>query len=248
DIARDIGKNIDPDAILSAREALTAAITETNSEIFSRLYDRLADKDAFSPDAASAGRRALRNILLDYLSLLPGSAALVARHFQSATNMTDRAAALTVLALRHSGSPETVKALADFGAKYATDPLVMDKWFQIQASVPGPQTIHAVRALTGHPAFSMANPNRVRSLVGTFSSANQTGFHRADGEGYRFFVETVLQVEKRNPQLAARLATALRSWRSLEPARQAKAREALLSIANVENLSADLRDIVERTL
>lgn len=248
DIARDIGKNIDPDAIFSAREALTAAIAEANREIFSDLYHRLADKDAFSPDAASAGRRALRNILLDYLSLLPGGAALAARHFQSATNMTDRAAALTVLALRHSGSPETVKALADFEAKYTTDPLVMDKWFQIQASVPGPQTIYAVRALTSHPAFSMANPNRVRSLVGTFSSANQTGFHRADGEGYRFFVETVLQVENRNPQLAARLATALRSWRSLEPARQAKAREALLSISNAENLSADLRDIVERTL
>lgn len=248
DIARDIGKNIDPDAIFSAREALTAAIAEANREIFSDLYHRLADKDAFSPDAASAGRRALRNILLDYLSLLPGGAALAARHFQSATNMTDRAAALTVLTLHHSGSPETVKALADFEAKYTTDPLVMDKWFQIQASVPGPQTIYAVRALTSHPAFSMANPNRVRSLVGTFSSANQTGFHRADGEGYRFFVETVLQVEKRNPQLAARLATALRSWRSLEPARQAKAREALLSISNAENLSADLRDIVERTL
>ncbi|RWO91957.1 aminopeptidase N [Mesorhizobium sp.] len=248
DIARDIGKNIDPDAIFSAREALTVAIAEANREIFSDLYDRLTDKDAFSPDAASAGRRALRNTLLDYLSLLHGGAALAARHFQSATNMTDRAAALSVLALRHNGSPETVKALAEFEAKYATDPLVMDKWFHIQASVPGPQTIHAVRALTSHPAFSMANPNRVRSLVGTFSSANQTGFHRADGEGYRFFVETVLQVEKRNPQLAARLATALRSWRSLEPARQGKAREALLSIANTENLSADLRDIIERTL
>ncbi|TIL68741.1 aminopeptidase N [Mesorhizobium sp.] len=248
DIARDIGKNIDPDAVFSAREALTVAIAEANREIFSDLYDRLTDKDAFSPDAASAGRRALRNTLLDYLSLLQGGATLAARHFQSATNMTDRAAALSALALRHNGSPETVKALAEFEAKYATDPLVMDKWFHIQASVPGPQTIHAVRALTGHPAFSMANPNRVRSLVGTFSSANQTGFHRADGEGYRFFVETVLQVEKRNPQLAARLATALRSWRSLEPARQGKAREALLSIANTENLSADLRDIIERTL
>jgi aminopeptidase N len=124
----------------------------------------------------------------------------------------------------------------------------MDKWFQIQASVPGPKTVERVRALTGHAAFSMANPNRVRSLVGTFSSANQTGFHRADGEGYRFFAQTVLEVEKRNPQVAARLATALRSWRSLEPGRQAKAREALLAIAGAENLSADLRDIVERTL
>jgi aminopeptidase N len=248
DIARDIGKNIDPDAIFASRETLAVSIANANREIFSSLYDRLADKDAFSPDAASAGRRALRNLLLDYLSLLPGGAGLAARHFQSATNMTDRAAALAVLAHRHDGSPETIKALADFEARYATDPLVMDKWFQIQASVPGPQTVDAVRALTTHPAFSMNNPNRVRSLVGTFSSANQTGFHRADGEGYRFFVETVLQVETRNPQVAARLATALRSWRSLEPARQAKAREALLSIANAENLSADLSDIVERTL
>ena len=98
------------------------------------------------------------------------------------------------------------------------------------------------------PAGDAEVMSRVRSLIGTFSSANQTGFHRADGEGYRLFAQTVLEVEKRNPQVAARLATALRSWRSLEPRRQAKAREALLSIANAENLSADLRDIVERTL
>ncbi|WP_421913816.1 aminopeptidase N [Mesorhizobium sp.] len=248
DIARDIGKNIDPDAVFRSREALALAIATANREAFTHLYDRLVDDDAFSPDAASAGRRALRNILLDYLSLLPGGVGLAADHFHSATNMTDRAASLAVLAHRHHGSPEAIKALADFEAEYSDDPLVMDKWFQIQASVPGPQTVDAVRALTQHSAFSMANPNRVRSLIGTFSSANQTGFHRPDGEGYRFFTETVLDVEKRNPQVAARLATALRSWRSLEPGRQAKAREALLSIANAENLSADLRDIVERTL
>jgi len=248
DIARDIGKNIDPDAIHAAREALALAIGNANREPFAGLYGRLADSAAFSPDAASAGRRALRNILLDYLSLQPGGAALAAGHFQSATNMTDRAAALTVLAHRHHGSPAAIKALAGFETTYGSDPLVMDKWFQIQASVPGPQAVDTVRALTAHPAFSMANPNRVRSLIGTFSSANQTGFHRADGEGYRFFSQTVLEVEKRNPQVAARLATALRSWRSLEPGRQAKAREALLSIAGAENLSADLRDIVERTL
>ncbi len=248
DIARDIGKNIDPDAIHAAREALALAIGSANRDTFAGLYDRLADKAAFSPDAASAGRRALRNILLDYLSLQPGGAALAISHFQSATNMTDRAAALTVLAHRHHGSPEAIKALAAFETTYGSDPLVMDKWFQIQASVPGPQAVDTVRALTAHPAFSMANPNRVRSLIGTFSSANQTGFHRADGEGYRFFSRTVLEVEKRNPQVAARLATALRSWRSLEPGRQAKAREVLLSIAGTENLSADLRDIVERTL
>ncbi|ESY25198.1 aminopeptidase N [Mesorhizobium sp. LNJC394B00] len=248
DIARDLGTNIDPDAIFAAREALALAIARANKDSFAKLYGRLADDGPFSPDAASAGRRALRNILLDYLSLLPEGAALAARHFETATNMTDRAAALTVLAHRHDGSPEAIKALADFEARYGADPLVMDKWFQIQASVPGRRTVDTVRELTGHAAFSMANPNRVRSLVGTFASANQTGFHRADGEGYRFFTQTVLEVEKRNPQVAARLATALRSWRSLEPGRQAKAREALLAIAGAENLSADLRDIVERTL
>ncbi|ESZ05599.1 MULTISPECIES: aminopeptidase N [unclassified Mesorhizobium] len=248
DIARDIGTNIDPDAIFAAREALALAIARANQQTFTDLYGRLAGDGPFSPDAASAGRRALRNILLDYLSLLPKGAALAARHFETATNMTDRAAALTVLAHRHDGSPEAIKALADFEARYGADPLVMDKWFQIQASVPGRRTVDTVRELTGHAAFSMANPNRVRSLVGTFASANQTGFHRADGEGYRFFTQTVLEVEKRNPQVAARLATALRSWRSLEPGRQAKAREALLAIAGAENLSADLRDIVERTL
>ncbi|MEW6633658.1 MAG: aminopeptidase N C-terminal domain-containing protein, partial [Pseudomonadota bacterium] len=147
-----------------------------------------------------------------------------------------------------AGSAEAQEALASFEATYRGDALVLDKWFQIQAGVPGSHTIDTVRALTGHPAFSIANPNRVRSLIGTFSSANPTGFHRADGEGYSFFAETVLEVEKRNPQVAARLATALRSWRALEPGRQAKAKQALLKMANAENLSADLRDIVERTL
>jgi aminopeptidase N len=248
DIARDMGKNIDPDSIHAARQALAQAIAAANQERFTSIYGGLADMAAFSPDAASAGRRALRNTLLDYLSLSPSGAALAASHFHSATNMTDRASALAVLAQRHHGSRESVAALSAFEVAYGSDLLIMDKWFQIQASVPGPQTVDTVRALATHPAFSMSNPNRVRALIGTFASANQTGFHRADGEGYRFFAQTVLEVEKRNPQVAARLATALRSWRSLEPGRQAKAREALLSIANAEGLSADLRDIVERTL
>ncbi len=247
DIAREIGRNIDPDAVLRARETLARAIAEANRTAFEDLYHRLRDNAEFSPDAASAGRRALRNGLLDYLALLPGGADLAAGHFRSAANMTDRAAALTVLAHRHAGSPQAMAALADFERTYAHDPLVMDKWFQIQAAVPGLQALDTVRALCDHPAFSMTNPNRLRALVGTFSGANQTGFHRADGEGYRFFTEVVLETEKRNPQMAARLATALRSWRSLEPQRQARAREALLSMA-ADAQSADLKDIVERTL
>ncbi len=248
DIAREIGKDIDPDAIFAAREALAAEIARQNRAMFSGLYQSLHDESAFNPDAAGAGRRALRNTVLDYLGRLAGGADLALAHFHAATNMTDRAAALTVLAHRHHSSPQAAEALRAFETRYADDPLVMDKWFQVQASVPGPQTVESVRALSRHPAFSATNPNRLRSLVGTFANANQTGFHRRDGEGYRLFAETVLDVEKRNPQMAARLATALRSWRSLEPVRQAKARETLLAMAQADNLSPDLSDIIERTL
>ncbi|MFU0506623.1 aminopeptidase N [Pseudaminobacter sp. NGMCC 1.201702] len=248
DIARDIGTNIDPDAIFAAREALTIAIATSNRESFSALYAGLRTEVPFSPDAASAGRRALRNTLLDFLAALRDGAPLAASHFKTATNMTDRAAALRVLSHRHPGSPEAVDALATFDARYRSDALVMDKWLMIQASTPGPGAVDLVRSLLDHPAFSMANPNRVRALIGTFATGNQTGFHRPDGAGYRLVAETVLALEKQNPQVAARLATAFRSWRALEPGRQEKAREALLTISAASGLSTDVRDIVERTL
>ncbi|MCV3240046.1 aminopeptidase N [Mesorhizobium sp. ZC-5] len=248
DIAREIGTNIDPDCVFEARDALALSIAKTNADRFASLLGRLRNKGEFSPDAASAGRRALKNVLLDYLSVASGDPALAEREFIDATNMTDRAAALTVLAHRFAGSPQTVAALAAFEQRFHSDALVLDKWFQIQAAAPGPASVDTVAALMKHPTFSLANPNRVRSLVGTFATANQTGFHRADGAGYKLFADTVLAVEKRNPQVAARLATALRSWRSLEPTRQGKARQTLLAIAATEGLSADLRDIVERTL
>src|SRR5690606_23492009 len=111
-----------------------------------------------------------------------------------------------------------------------------------------PETVEIVRGLTAHPAFTFTNPNRVRSLFGSFSSANPTGFHRKDGAGYTLFAETVLKVEQFNPQIAARLATALRSWRALEPERQHLAREALIRIRKEGCTSPDLRDIIERTL
>ncbi|OQM73589.1 aminopeptidase N [Manganibacter manganicus] len=248
DIAREIGKAIDPDAIFAGREALVGAIANANKALFGDLYASFADNGPFSPDAASAGQRALRNVLLDYLATQPEGAALASSHFDAATNMTDRAAALATLVHRHTASPEASEALAAFEARFRAAPLAMDKWFQIQATTPGSQSVDTVRALIAHPAFSMTNPNRLRALIGTFANANQTGFNRADGEGYRLFADIVTRTDRNNPQLAARLATALRSWRSLEPGRQMKAREALVSIANAGNLSTDLRDIVERTL
>jgi aminopeptidase N len=248
DIAREIGANIDPDAIRIARESLVQEICVQNQDVFARLYHESVTAPSFSPDAESAGRRALRNVLLDYLSANEDAPALAAAQFASATNMTDEAAALTVLAHRFPGHQLAIDALARFESKYGDDPLVLDKWYQIQATTPGAGAMETVQALMQHRGFSLSNPNRVRALIGTFASMNQTGFHRADGASYRFFAETVLAVEKKNPQVAARLATALRSWRSLEPVRQEAAREALLALAAPSDLSSDLRDIVERTL
>jgi aminopeptidase N len=142
----------------------------------------------------------------------------------------------------------TAEALAHFEARFGADPLVMDKWFQIQAMAPGDGAVDRVRALMTHPAFSLGNPNRVRSLIGTYTTANQTGFHRADGAGYELLAEIALSVDPKNPQLSARLATAFRSWRSLEDGRREHARATLSRIKAAPTLSADLRDIVERTL
>ncbi|WEX07714.1 aminopeptidase N [Chelativorans sp. AA-79] len=248
DIAREIGNNIDPDAIGAAREALREAIAGEAQAVFAKVYDALQDDGPFSPDAASAGRRALRNVLLEYLSAAAQDPALAARQFEEAKSMTERAAALNVLAHQFPGSGAAEKALAAFEQRYHDNPLVLDKWFIVQATIPGDRTVDLVRRLMAHPAFSITNPNRVRSLVGGFASSNQTGFHRADGEGYRLLAETILRVEAHNPQVAARLAIAFRSWRSLEKNRQEQARAALSEIARQPELSRDLRDIVERTL
>ncbi len=248
DIAREIGSDIEPYCIYGARARLARAIGTRNRDRFEALHQSLTTQEAFSPDAASAGRRALRNLLLDYLAAAERTPARAAGAFARSTNMTDRFAALSVLAHRFGGSPEAVDALEAFERRYAGDALVMDKWFAVQAMMPGAAALDTVKALMGHAAFDLSNPNRVRSLIGTYANANQTGFHRADGAGYAFFAETVLEIERKNPQLAARLATALRSWRSLEPNRRAAAQSALEAMAASQTNSRDLADIVQRTL
>ena len=146
DIARELGTNIDPDAIFAAREALAKAIAEANAALFEQLFDALGGDNTFSPDAASAGRRALRNVLLDYLSAGSGDPARASRQFAAATNMTDRSAALTILAQRHPDAAETAAGARRLRSSATrADPLVLDKWFQIQASIPGPPRSSASR-------------------------------------------------------------------------------------------------------
>jgi aminopeptidase N len=160
--------------------------------------------------------------------------------------MTDRVAALSALSL--VDAPERSAALDDFYARYAGDPLIVDKWLSLQAAVPEPATLDRVKALTAHPAFSFANPNRVRALIHAFALSNQKEFNRADGAGYDFVVGTVLALDPKNPQLAARLLSSLKSWRVLEPARRALAQAALQRVAAAPSLSPDVGDIVQRAL
>ena len=247
DIARDIGRDVDPDAIFAARSALRALLGARLGPTLRETYRRMEDTGPYSPDAASAGRRALKNACLDMLAAAGASAiALAARQYQQATNMTDRVAALTTLSLYPV--PERQAALDDFYRRYADDPLVIDKWFGLQAVIPEAGTLDRVKALMAHPAFSMANPNRVRSLIGAFVQSNQTQFNRPDGTGFEFLADVALELDPKNPQVAARLGTAFRSWRALEPGRRNQAEAALRRIAAAPNLSRDLADIAGRSL
>src|SRR4051812_39556605 len=248
DIAREIGRDIDPDAILSARTALRQKVGEHLVDALTERYRQLADSGPYRPDAAGAGRRALRNVALDLLvaAKRPDAIALAARQYDTADNMTDRMAALATLS-QHD-VPARAAALDDFYARYADDPLIVDKWLALQAVIAEASTLDRVKTLTRHPAFSFGNPNRVRALIGSFAMANQTQFNRADGAGYDFTVDTVLTLDGKNPQVAARLLSALRSWRVLEPTRRARAQAALQRVQAHPSLSRDSADIVGRAL
>jgi aminopeptidase N len=248
DIAREIGRDVDPDAIHAARTALRTAIGDRLGTALMATYRRMEDRGPYRPDAASAGQRSLRHLCLDLMAAAgrPEAIATAVEQYRAADNMTDRLAALTTLAL--SAPAERTAALDDFFARYRDDPLIVDKWFTLQATIPEPATLDNVKALTQHPAFSFANPNRLRSLVHAFALANQKEFNRADGAGYDFIVETVLALDQKNPQVAARLLSSLKSWRVLEAGRRTKAEAALRRVAQAPGLSPDVGDIVRRAL
>jgi aminopeptidase N len=248
DIAREIGHDVDPDAVFAARSALRAVVGEHLAGPLFDHYRRLSESGPYRPDAASAGRRTLRNTCLDLLvaTRRPDAISLAAQQYRAADNMTDRMAALSSLSL--CDVSERAAALDDFYAHYADDPLIVDKWLTLQATVPEPATLDRVKALTHHPAFSFANPNRVRALIHAFALANQKEFNRADGAGYDFIVDMVLALDRKNPQLAARLLSPLKNWRVLEPSRRAQAEAALRRVAAAPSLSRDVGDIAQRAL
>lgn len=239
--------NVDPLAVHMARQFVRANIgSRLRSELLAVYQANLTPGD-YSPDAASAGKRALKNLALSYLNAAPDEASvtLAQRQFKDAGNMTDRAAALG--ALIASRVPEAADALDEFYEEFKGEALVVDKWFSMQAAAPTTD-VAAVRALMRHPAFTLRNPNRARSLVSMFCAGNPVGFHAPDGSGYAFWAEQVIALDALNPQVASRLARAMDRWRRYTPALQEKMQAALQRVAGQPTLSNDVREVVSKAL
>nr|WP_321444985.1 aminopeptidase N [uncultured Cohaesibacter sp.] len=248
DIARLIAKDVDPDAIHAARSKLRLELATQLGDRLIALYSSMQDDRPYSPNAAAAGRRDLRNCLLDLLLATKADTVttLAQHHYENATNMTDRFAALSSLATSRPAAAEAL--LADFHQRYKDDALVVDKWLSLQASIPEEGTIERLRALMKAPFFSMESPNRVRALIGAFAMNNALQFNRADGAGFALLADVVLAQDTLNPQTAARLANNFRSWRALESERRTAAEQQLRRIAESSMLSKDVADIVNRCL
>jgi aminopeptidase N len=238
----------DPDAIHAARMTLIGSVARANEDTLQDLYAGLNSNEPFSPDAGQAGRRALRNACLRYLTAQDGPKArgLAAGHFAAAANMTDSIAGLA--ALTDLDGPERQEALSTFRERWAANPLVLDKWLSVQAMSCRPDTLTSVQALLSDPAFTMRNPNRVRSLIGAFATGNPLRFHAADGSGYAFVAGKVIELDAINPQVAARLTGAFETWRKYDETRQAHAKSALQRILAAKDLSTNTAEMAGRTL
>jgi aminopeptidase N len=238
---------IDPRAIHAARQVLRHALAQQLHDDLLAAYQSNRTDGPYSPDAAAAGRRGLKNIALSYLAELDDaqSHALAQQQCDNADNMTDRLAALA--ALVNSSAPGKARALARFYEEFNAEPLVIDKWFSLQA-MARTADVAAIRKLAQHPAFTLKNPNRARSLIFSFCNGNPSAFHAADGSGYIFWAEQVIALNAGNPQVAARLARSLDRWRKYAPALQEKMRAALQQVAAAPKLSRDVQEVVSKAL
>jgi aminopeptidase N len=247
DVARVIATGIDPDIIHKTRKALRKKLAQRLGDRLERVYAQSAVKGAYAPTPDQIGRRSLRNGAMALL-MARGKADDIARasqHFQKAGNLTDEIAGLA--ALTDARGPERAEGFQRFYERWKDDHLVIDHWFALQAASSLPGTLSTVKKLLRHPLMSLENPNKVRNLIGAFAS-NPTAFNRKDGAGYAFLAERCLEIDRFNPQIAARMMTAFRSWRTLEPGRRKLAEKALKSVAKSKTLSRDTYEIVSRML
>ncbi|MCB1801899.1 MAG: aminopeptidase N [Gammaproteobacteria bacterium] len=243
----DFMDRVDVDGLHLARETLRISIGRALHERLLATYEALAEQGGYEPSAEAIARRSLKNRALAYLVAADGLAGgeRCREQYQRQHNMTDVMAALSLLA--DSDHPARAAVLADFEQRWQNEPLVMDKWFSVQAMSVRSQTLDDVRRLMQHPAFSMRNPNKVRALIGAFANANPVRFHAADGSGYAFLQEQVLALDPANPQIAARLLRAMSRWRRYDDARQEHMRAVLETIAK-SKVSKDVYEIASKSL
>ncbi|MEE2980988.1 MAG: aminopeptidase N [Pseudomonadota bacterium] len=239
---------IDAEAIHRAREGLRRAVAEHLKRPLVETYHGNQSNQPYSPEAGEAGRRALKNAALSFLANLPDHEMtdLVSGQYRAADNMTDRAAAIRELI--DMDGPERTAALDDFYDRFADDPLVTDKWMALQAISSLPDTLARVTELLDHPAFAITNPNKVRALVGAFANGNPLRFHAADGSGYEFLADRVLELDAINPQGGARLLTPLGRWRRFDEGRQGHMKGQLERILAKDGLSRNIYEISSKSL
>jgi aminopeptidase N len=235
---------VDPEAIFAVRNAARAALGAALKDEFESVIQIFGDVGPDDLSAYAMGARAVKNAALSYLAAA-GDVSRAAQNFAGAANMTDRLAALSVLAEVPGAARDA--ALAAFYDEWKGNPLVLDKWFSVQARSGAADTLERVKALMKHPDFDMRNPNRVRSLVAVFSG-NQARFHDKSGDGYRLMADTIIALDAKNPQIAARLCTVMGSWRRFDAARQALMKENLERILAVENLSHNTYEMASKAL
>ncbi len=247
DYTADRMEVIDIESVCNAHRFVRSELASRLADDLRRVYNQHDSDRPYKFDAESCGRRALCNTCLSYLVQLKDEGPRIAfEQFQKSDNMTDQLGALQ--ALNQVWCPERDEALQVFYERWKEDPLVTDKWLAIHATAPFHDTVDRVRSLTSHAAFDVRNPNRVRSLLGRFGEANPVGFHRADGEGYRFIADRVIELNSINPQIAARLVSPLTAFRRHEPRRGALMRSELERVRAQEPLAKNVFEVVTKAL
>ncbi len=241
-------KIIDVDAVHGALLFLKHKFAENFSMEFREIIKRCSKGDPFDLSGKAMGDRTLKNLALSYLGSLGTDeiAEMIYHRFRHAATMTDEIASLSILC--NMDSEFTKHALEEFYLKWKSDPLVIDKWFEVQAGSILPDTFGKVKKLVSHPDFSLKNPNRIRSLIGVFAAQNPFNFHRSDGEGYRFTADIIMTLDQTNPMIAARIVSAFNNWKRYDGKRREKMQKELGNIMALPSISTDVYEIVSRAL
>lgn len=248
----ELSKTIDVESIHFARSCVQRKLAKALKADFLSIYSSFSSSDTFSVSADAIAARSLKNMALHYLGVEGSDASrqLIEDQFMNASNMTDELAAFKSIVHSTKASFKSLKALAieRFYSKWKDEALVINNWLSVQASQPIPSAMSEVKALMQHEAFDHRNPNKLRSLVGAFCSANIINFHASSGAGYEFLADEIIKLNRSNPQIASRLLTPLTKWRSYDENRQIKMKAALERIKNTDALSKDVFEVLTKTL